>query len=141
MQESLHPRGRGGMDIWGGGRTLYLTKEAAVVLDSSGQAVTTWSGAKLTGQQHHAIPKTVWKQLQTNPNLKGKYQPRDPRFVTRARDLNAHKGYQRWHRDLDREVTDWLRRNRDATPGQFENFLRNRYQQSDLLDRFPEGLP
>ena len=29
----------------GGGRTLYLTREAAVVLDGNGQAVTIWGGA------------------------------------------------------------------------------------------------
>lgn len=33
-----------------GGRTLYLTNDAAVVLDSSGQVVTTWSGAEHTAK-------------------------------------------------------------------------------------------
>jgi hypothetical protein len=33
-----------------GGRTLYLTKEAAVVLDSTGQAVTIWGGAQHTAK-------------------------------------------------------------------------------------------
>jgi hypothetical protein len=28
-----------------GGRTLYLTRDAAVVLDGNGQAVTIWGGA------------------------------------------------------------------------------------------------
>ena len=33
-----------------GGRTLYLTKDAAVVLDGAGQAVTVWGGAQHTGK-------------------------------------------------------------------------------------------
>jgi len=33
-----------------GGRTLYLTKDAAVVLDSAGQALTVWGGAQHTGK-------------------------------------------------------------------------------------------
>lgn len=36
----------------GGGRTLFLTREAAVVLDSQGQAVTIWGAANHT-------PKTL----------------------------------------------------------------------------------
>jgi hypothetical protein len=34
----------------GGGRTLYLTPDAAVVLDSSGQVVTVWGGAQHTAK-------------------------------------------------------------------------------------------
>jgi hypothetical protein len=33
-----------------GGRTLYLTREAAVVLDGNGQAVTIWGGANHTAK-------------------------------------------------------------------------------------------
>ena len=36
----------------GGGRTLYLTQEAAVVLDGNGQVVTVWGAAQHT-------PKTL----------------------------------------------------------------------------------
>jgi len=62
------------------------------------------------------------------------------RFETRARDLESHRGYQKWHRDLDNEVSDWVNRNPRATPEEFESYLRQRYSQPDLLERFPDGL-
>ena len=95
-----------------------------------------------TGQVHHPISTKVGKQLEEHPVLNGHYQPRDPRFTTRAIDEAAHRGYQRWHRDLDKEIVQWLKdpRNVNATPEQFESWLRWRYRQPDLLERFPDGF-
>ena len=95
---------------------------------------------KLTGQQHHAISKKVHRELQQHKNLSGVYKARDPRFVTRAKDSISHRGYQKWHRDLDNEVVNWIKDNKEATPAQFESFLSRRYNRLDLLDRFPNGL-
>ncbi len=53
------------------------------------------------GQWHHIISKLIFKALQQHKNLRGKYEARDSRFVTRAKDQQAHCGYQSWHRDLD----------------------------------------
>jgi hypothetical protein len=52
------------------------------------------------------------------------YKPRDPRLIAKAIDEKAHCGYQQWHRDVDREVINWLDRERNATPKEFEDFLR-----------------
>jgi hypothetical protein len=96
---------------------------------------------ELTGQLHHAISKSVHRALDRHQNLKGLYKYRDPLFTTRAIDLESHRGYQRWHRDLDKEVANWIRNNPGATQELFEDYLRNRYNQDDLRKRFPLGLP
>ncbi|NMC34790.1 MAG: hypothetical protein GYA36_20395, partial [Veillonellaceae bacterium] len=96
--------------------------------------------AAATGQIHHPISKAVFKALERHPILKGHYRPRDPRFTTQAIDKAAHKGYQRWHRVLDDEVAMWVNEHQDATPKQFESWLRWRYSQPDLLERFPNGF-
>jgi RHS repeat-associated protein len=94
-----------------------------------------------TGQLHHAISRPIAKELERHPTLAGQYTARDPRLTARAADPAAHRGYQQWHRELDREVVEWLRRSPEATPQQFESYLRGRYSQPDLLERFPGGLP
>ncbi len=97
-------------------------------------------GAEVTGQIHHAVSRQVHKALEQHPILKGVYQARDPRFVTQAKDAASHRGYQTWHRNLDAEVSGWIRSNPTATPQQFEGYLRQRYSQPDLSNRFPNGL-
>jgi hypothetical protein len=107
-------------------------------------AARAWLKARVfgkTGQVHHAISQRIWRALDGHPNLKGRYAPRDPRFVTQAIDKPAHWGYEGWHQRLDQEVIDWIERNREAGVGQFESFLRGRYNQFDLRARFPDGLP
>jgi hypothetical protein len=93
-----------------------------------------------TGQVHHPISKPVFKALEEHPNLAGQYQPRDPRFTTQAIDDAAHRGYQTWHRELDAEAGQWIRNNPQATPQTFEGWLNGRYNQTDLQQRFPNGL-
>jgi hypothetical protein len=94
----------------------------------------------LTGQDHHAISKPVWTALDQVPGLSGIYGYRDPRFVTRAIDKDAHNGWQKWHRSLDNEVATHVNDNPLMTPDEFERYLRKRYAQPDLLARFPNGL-
>jgi hypothetical protein len=72
--------------------------------------------------------------------LKGKYRYRDPRFQASAINYDAHHGYEEWHRQLDKEVAEWIERNDDATEARFEAWLRWRYRQSDLKRRFPDGI-
>ncbi|MFY0525961.1 Wall-associated protein precursor [Archangium gephyra] len=93
-----------------------------------------------TGQLHHVISRPIAKALEDHQTLKGQYKPRDERFVTRAVDEKAHCGYQEWHRELDAEVVQWLRRNREATAKQFEAYLRLIYNRPDMLARFPHGF-
>ncbi|PTL84872.1 Wall-associated protein precursor [Vitiosangium sp. GDMCC 1.1324] len=92
------------------------------------------------GQDHHPISRPIAKRLSRHTTLKGLYKPRDPRFVTRAKDEQSHCGYQQWHRDVDREVIDWLDRNSKATPEQFMDKLREIYSRPEMRARFPDGL-
>ena len=94
----------------------------------------------LTGQEHHAISKKVWKALEKHPKLRGKYRYRDSRWVVRAIDRSSHIGNQNWHIDLDNEIVDWITNNPSATQEQFETFVKGRYGLPDLLKRFPLGL-
>lgn len=100
------------------------------------------SGGKalLRGQTHHAISKRVFEALETHSSLGRIFKYRDSRFTTRAIDRSSHMGYQSWHRNLDQEVTNWLERNPEATKSEFVSYLRRRYDQSDLRQRFPQGL-
>ncbi|HLM45617.1 MAG TPA: Wall-associated protein precursor, partial [Myxococcaceae bacterium] len=92
------------------------------------------------GQLHHIISRPIAEALEEHRVLRGHYKPRDRRFVSRAVDEKAHCGYQDWHRDVDDEVIAWLKRYRDATPKQFEAFLREIYRRPEVLERFPRGF-
>ncbi|XXF78197.1 Wall-associated protein precursor [Myxococcaceae bacterium GXIMD 01537] len=92
------------------------------------------------GQRHHVISRPIADALGEHPTLRGVYKPRDSRFVAHAKDEKAHCGYQQWHRDVDSEVIDWLRRMDRATPEQFERFLREIYGRSAMRERFPHGF-
>ena len=94
----------------------------------------------LTGQLHHPISRIVYRALDSHPVLSGIYSVRDPRFVTQARDAAAHRGYDRFHRNLDAEVSGWIRANPNANQSQFETYLRGVYQRPDVNQRFPNGL-
>jgi hypothetical protein len=96
--------------------------------------------AQLTGQTHHGISRTIHQALERHPNLRGLYTARDPRFVTQAKDLASHYGYDASHRSLDAEIAGWIRSNPDATQAQFESYLRGVYQRPDARARFPSGL-
>ena len=98
--------------------------------------------AKPSGQIHHPISKRVYKATQKHPNLSGQYKPRDPRLTTQALNKAAHNGWQKWHRELDGEVADWINEpsHANATKEQFEKWLRWRYSQPDLKARFPNGF-
>ena len=137
---SIASVGRGLYDMVASGQAT-VGNVVQVVLGAVGAAAGGKAAKGLTGQEHHAISKKVARALEDNPNLAGKYTPRDPRFVTQAKDAASHRGYQTWHRELDDEVVEWLRKRPDATQAQFEKWLRDRYNKPDLKGRFPNGLP
>jgi len=93
-----------------------------------------------TGQGHHILSKTVWYALERHDVLRGKYTYRDPRFVTHAKDLKAHCGWQGWHRAIDDEIVAWLDTYGKATAEQFEAYLREVYARPELRVRFPNGF-
>jgi hypothetical protein len=84
--------------------------------------------------------RPIARAIDEHPNLAGAYVARDPRFTTQAANDAAHRGYQRWHRDLDYEVVGWLERHPGASTDEFEQYLRQRYAQPDLKGGFPNGF-
>jgi hypothetical protein len=92
------------------------------------------------GQNHHIISKRIAEALKEHETLGGLYEPRDKRFVAKAKDKEAHCGYQVWHRKVDAEVIQWLADNRKATAEQFMKMLREIYSRPDMLKRFPNGF-
>jgi RHS repeat-associated protein len=96
--------------------------------------------AKAAGQLHHVISTKIWRAVERHPKIKGAFNKRDPRFVTRAVDDAAHRGYQRWHRELDAEVEGWLEEFQGKSPEEFLEYLRNLYERTDIKARFPNGF-
>jgi hypothetical protein len=92
------------------------------------------------GQNHHVISRPIAKALEEHRTLRGLYEPRDERFVAKAKDKESHCGYQEWHRKVDAEVVQWLREHDKATPAQFMQKLREIYNREDMLERFPHGF-
>ena len=92
------------------------------------------------GQNHHIISKRIAEALKEHETLGGLYEPRDKRFVAKAKDKEAHCGYQDWHRKVDAEVIAWLSRYEKAAPEQFMKMLREIYSRPDMLKRFPNGF-
>jgi hypothetical protein len=93
-----------------------------------------------TGQIHHAISTKIARALENHPVIAGMFSKRDPTFVTQAIDGAAHRGYQKWHRDLDDEVVNWIRGNRDKNGDDILAFLKNLYERPDIKARFPNGF-
>jgi len=117
---------------------------SAVLASARGGAVAVNQAARgaaqLTGQMHHGVSRTIHRALEQHPNLRGLYSARASRFVTQAKDLASHRGYDTFHRNLDAEVAGWIRSNPNATQAQFESYLRGVYQRPDVLAHFPNGL-
>ena len=92
------------------------------------------------GQNHHIISRPIAEQLEQHETLRGLYKARDERFVAKAKDKDSHCGYQQWHRDVDKEFIEWLKREIKATPDQFMKFLHRIYSRPEMLERFPNGF-
>lgn len=108
--------------------------------DESSEAEASDEPPNCKGQEHHVISRSIAEELEKHETLRGLYKPRDERFKTRAKDKDSHCGYQRWHRDVDLEVINWLVKERRATPEQFMKFLRELYNRKDMRERFPNGF-
>lgn len=122
-----------------GGTVVVSLPATAVAMVAQGMSGGSAASAP-SGQLHHVISKQIAAALEDHAILKGHYTARDPRFVTRAVDKDAHNGYQTWHREVDKEVVDWLRRYIKATPEEFEAFLREIYSRPAMRARFPNGF-
>jgi hypothetical protein len=91
-------------------------------------------------QIHHAISAVVHRALDEHPLLAGYFKLRDPRFEAKAINLDAHHGWQDWHRAPDKEVAARVRDNPLMTPSAFEDYLHERYNKPDLQWRFRDGF-
>lgn len=56
--------------------------------------------------------------------------------TVQALTLEAHKGYQTWHRIIDNTVVQWLRDNPQATLEEFANELYSLYNTPEMIGRF-----
>ncbi len=92
------------------------------------------------GQEHHIISRPIAEALEKHETLRRRYEPRDERFKTKAKDKESHCGYQKWHREVDEEVIEWLGNRPKATPEQFMKFLREIYNRPAMRKRFPNGF-
>jgi hypothetical protein len=82
----------------------------------------------------------VFRRLRNYKDLPSIHVKTLGHYCTQAIDDAAHRGYQTWHRELDAEAGQWIRNNPQATPQTFEGWLNGRYNQTDLQQRFPNGL-
>jgi hypothetical protein len=122
------------------GSTVVVSLPATAVAMVAGGRGEGPTAVGASGQLHHPISKRIAAKLARHPTLRGHYTERDPRFVTRAADKAAHNGYQKWHRDIDDEVSRWLDRYDNVTPEEFEAFLRKIYNRPEMRARFPDGF-
>lgn len=128
-----------------GRETLKATEEAGrdkedTHAHEASEASSSDEPPQCKGQNHHLISHPIAKALKDHPTLRGLYAPRDERFVVKAKDKEAHCGYQKWHRDVDTEIIQWLENNPAASPGQFMTKLREIYNRPEMLKRFPHGF-
>ena len=126
--------------LMAGERDENKTKQLQATAESLSQSLGSSEPPQCKGQEHHLISRPIAKALADHPTLKGLYKPRDPRFVTRARDEQAHCGYQQWHRGVDEEVIEWLDDTPGATPKEFMDKLREIYSRPAMKARFPHGF-
>lgn len=122
------------------GKKKQKQRELQAAAESLSESLGSSEPPHCKGQKHHLISRPIAKALERHPLLKGLYKPRDPRFMTQAKDEQSHCGYQQWHRDVDEEVVGWLKDNSKATHKDFMDKLREIYSRPEMLLRFPDGL-
>jgi len=113
------------------GEHVYQVGELGVVVHNA---------CPTTGQIHHAISTKIARALGNHPVMAGMFSKRDPRFITQAINNAAHRGYQRWHRELDAEVVKWIEGNPTKNADDFLGFLKGLYDRADINARFPNGF-
>lgn len=94
----------------------------------------------LTGQRHHPISKIISDALDRHPTLNVLTKRQRRRSTTQAVDKASHNGWAQWHRELDAEIAKWLDEHPETTIEEFAEYLIHRYQQPDLIERFPNGI-
>ncbi|MCP4361917.1 MAG: hypothetical protein GY796_28225, partial [Chloroflexi bacterium] len=91
-------------------------------------------------QIHHALSNKIDNALNSHPKLNGVFDREVDLFKFTASSEEAHRGYQTWHRQYDRQVVDWIERNPSATRDDFLNYLITIYSEEDIAWRFPDAV-
>ena len=87
-----------------------------------------------TGQRHHLLSRRAMRALEKT-NLKGKFMRND--LIAIAKDEFAHRGYQRWHRNFDRAIESWIRKQgNDITSNGFVDFMNRLYSSNVAKSKF-----
>ncbi|MEX0275694.1 MAG: RHS repeat domain-containing protein [Flavobacteriaceae bacterium] len=94
---------------------------------------------KAVGEEHHLVSTKVARALDNHPILNGAfdYSRTNKKYIYRALNQDAHRGYQTWHRLYDATVVKWLQTNPRATEKIFNEYLHNLHQQPWLKERIP----
>jgi len=100
---------------------------------------TTQNNPGATGQAHHPISRKIERAARRNPNLQGQVT-RDGWGTVQATGLKDHLGYQRWHRDLDAEIINWIEGNKTAGLSDFIKFMNKKYAADGMRARFGSVL-
>jgi RHS repeat-associated protein len=92
---------------------------------------------KPTGQLHHLLSNPVMRALKGHPKLFKAFERNDSRFIYRAANAAAHRGYQTWHRVIDKDMVEWIQRNTTATRSDFIHKLQSIYDDPEIRWRIP----
>ena len=94
------------------------------------------SATEAVGQRHHIISRQIFRALESHETLSGKIDR--VTSIVRALTLEAHRGYQKWHRFIDRTMVEWLNNpdNKYATTKEFWTKMYELYSDPDVVGRF-----
>jgi len=138
-QRVLGVAGAAGGPLGAAGDAAGKSRRAVRAVDNAADAASN-APVKTVGQIHHVISTKVARAVDDHPILSGLFAKRDSRFVTQAVDGAAHRGYQRWRRDLDKEVAEWIENNHSRNGDDFLAYLKTLYERPDIKARFPNGF-
>ena len=89
----------------------------------------------LAGQYHHVLSNRIMNALANHP-LRGLFDR--AASVIQALTSQAHRGYQAWHRLIDKNMVSWLQNHLNASPFEFWQEMYNQYNTKDMIKRFGE---
>ena len=87
-----------------------------------------------TGQEHHPISNKIERAAQSTENLND-LSRLDTGTIT-ASTLDDHKGYQKWHREIDDAVVSWIESNPSASVDDFVEQMNTLYGTDEMVARF-----